>query len=102
MTKPSEIKEDPEDAIDCVVCNHGESEDWVTEVQRYNAVLEDVPVILLAPNDGMLASESLDAGVAGYVPRSLTSNLKFVGKSERWRRRLVNKEQWYTVGVVGC
>lgn len=62
--------DDCEEPIDCLVWRDEGSGDWEVWVQRCDAVLGDVPVVLLGPNDGMVASQALDAGVAGFVPQS--------------------------------
>ncbi len=59
------------DDICCVVCNHEDAIDWEAWVEYCNDERDGLPVVLLAPDDGMIASQALDAGVAGFVPRTV-------------------------------
>ncbi len=59
-----------ETGVDCVVCDHGGAIDGIGFLERVRERHPDLPFVLLAPEDGMLASRAVSAGVSGYVPRT--------------------------------
>jgi PAS domain S-box-containing protein len=55
--------------VDCVVINHGGRIDSITVLEMIRERRPNLPVVLLAPNDGTLISQAVAADVSEYVPR---------------------------------
>lgn len=61
------------EGIDCVVVSHGRGVDGVTILETVRDCHPDIPVVLLAPDDGLLISRAVAADVTEYVPRTTTN-----------------------------
>ncbi|MFB6129982.1 MAG: bacterio-opsin activator domain-containing protein [Salinigranum sp.] len=58
------------DGVDCVVCDHRDGVDGVAILERVREIDPALPFVLLAPDDGVIASRAVSAGVSEYVPKT--------------------------------
>lgn len=58
------------ESVDCVVASHGTEVDGVAVLETVRERHPDLPIVLLAPDDGLLISRAVAADVSEYVPRT--------------------------------
>lgn len=66
------------EGVDCVVVSHGRGIDGVAVLETVREHYPDLPVVLLAPNDGIIASRAVAADVSEYIPRTTTDSSRLL------------------------
>lgn len=63
-----EVTPDHVISADCVVIRHGTGVDGIAVLETIRERYPDLPVVLLGPDDGILASQAIAANVSEFVP----------------------------------
>ncbi|HET7322740.1 MAG TPA: PAS domain-containing protein, partial [Halococcus sp.] len=66
------------EGVDCVVVSHGGGIDGVAVLETVREHHPDLPVVLLAPDDGIIASRAVAADVSEYIPRTATDSSRLL------------------------
>jgi PAS domain S-box-containing protein len=60
------------EGVDCVVVSHGQGINGITVLETVREHYPDLPVVLLAPDNGTLLSQAVAADVSEYIPCTAT------------------------------